>query len=250
MRTELVYQNDMNLFTLTAKIISYIVKEDSKAVMILDQTIFYPQGGGQPSDVGTIKSQSGLFKVKMAKMNPETGQVEHEGVIDQGIFAVDEEVSLDVDGAARLLHSRLHSAGHLLDHAIQSLSIPLKGTKGYHFPAGPYVEYIPTGDIDLTSTGLDLLKKNIETRSHEMIAEKRPITVVTSKLEDLETTVRETLPEKARNAEFVRLVHFEGAPIPGPCGGTHVTNTSEIGNFVIKKVSFKANALRIAYKCE
>lgn len=248
-RTQLVYQSEMYLFNLTARVLAFKAAGD-KGTLVLDRTVFYPQGGGQPADNGTIRSLKGdaSMKVTMVKMNPDNGQVVHEGDLT-GAFAVDEEVELQVDERLRSLHSRIHSAGHLMDHAIQLLGLPLKGSKGNHFPTGSFVEYSVTGELDTSPNGLQALRKKLEEKAQQMIKEKRAITVESVSPEKLDPGILETLPEKARMAEIVRLIHFENTPIPGPCGGTHVKSTEEIGNFAIKKISYKNDIFRVSYSC-
>jgi alanyl-tRNA synthetase len=60
--TKLVYLDDMGLLQLSAKVMA-IQQEDGKLFVVLDQTIFYPQGGGQPFDMGAIKSPTAEFHV-------------------------------------------------------------------------------------------------------------------------------------------------------------------------------------------
>lgn len=53
--------------------------EDSVFIVVLDRTIFHPQGGGQPSDVGTIRGAAAEFRVVNVAANKETGVIEHRG---------------------------------------------------------------------------------------------------------------------------------------------------------------------------
>lgn len=229
--------------------------EEGKLRVVLDQTIFYPQGGGQPTDVGCIRSVSGdkTLNVTFARLLPQTGEIEHEGSLAgaQEGFAVGEQVLLQVDKDRRLLNARLHSAGHLLDGALQLLNVPLIGTKGYHFPDGPYVEYIPQGDqIDLTELLSKESQSRIELKAKQMIAEERPITVYKIKPSECAPELYAALPEKARQSEEVRLIRFEGVPLDGPCGGTHLANTREIGKFGIRKMGQKKGVVKISYFIE
>lgn len=262
-KTQLLYQGDTYLFNLTAKVLALKPSVDGgKVVMILDRTIFYPQGGGQPSDVGTIKSAAQderetmpttFMSVSMVRSTPE-GIVEHEGVIEgeASLFGEGAQVHLTVDDKLRLLHSRIHSAGHLLDHSAERMQLPLVVSKGYHFPAGPYVEYgIRTGatdrPIDTSPTGLQNLRQRWEEAAKQMIQERL---VISTSIEEPSQLAPETLAEltpKVREAGQVRLIYFEGCHLPRPCGGTHVANTEEIGSFTIRKISFKSSILRVCY---
>jgi len=61
--TNLVYLSDFKLLQAPAQLID-LLEENGRTVLILDQTIFYPQGGGQPYDQGTIENEGGIFKVE------------------------------------------------------------------------------------------------------------------------------------------------------------------------------------------
>jgi Ser-tRNA(Ala) deacylase AlaX len=245
MKTELVYYGDTYLFRLSARVIEYR-RSENRGTVILDKTIFYPQGGGQPTDTGVIRSANATMKVIMVKQNVYEGQVEHSGIMD-GDFSIGDKVDLEIDEAARLLHARIHSGGHLLSHAIEMLGIPLVSTSSYHFPSGPYVEYRATEVIDSSSSGLESIRKRIEEQAKLIIAENRPISVSTLTLEEMEGGAASRLSKKARQSELVRMINFEGTSAARPCGGTHVKGTGELDPFFIKKVSLKGNIIRIGY---
>ena len=245
MRTELVYYGDTYLFRLSARVIEYR-RSENKGTVILDRTIFYPQGGGQPTDTGVIRSANATMKVTMVKQNVYEGHVEHSGTMDCD-FSVGDEVDLEIDKVARLLHARVHSGGHLLSHAIEMLGIPLVSTSSYHFPSGPYVEYRATGEIDTGPAGLEGIKRRVEEQAKLIIAEDRPISVSTLILDDMEGDAASKLSKKARQSELVRMIDFEGTSAPRPCGGTHVKSTGELDPFFIKKISLKGSTIRIGY---
>ena len=107
--------------------------------VITDRTIFHPQGGGQPWDTGLLCGPNGVFVVNEVRKDGE--QVVHIGSFKEGAFSAGDLVSMEVNEVSRVLHARLHSAGHLLDCAVKSLHLPLIPGKGYHFPNSPFVEY-------------------------------------------------------------------------------------------------------------
>ncbi len=207
--------------------------EKGKAV-ILDQTIFYPQGGGQPTDTGYIRSGSGVFKVTFVMLDPD-GVVWHFGEFETGAFTAGEEVALEIDRDKRKIHARIHSAGHLMDCAIEAMGINLNLNKGFHFVEGPYIE----GDGTVEDT--EKFKAELEQKLNELVAsglsmQKQVLT---------ETEARErgiTAPP----GKDVRLLNFDGYK-PCGCGGTHVTNSKDIGQIVIRKVSSKQGKTKIAY---
>jgi Ser-tRNA(Ala) deacylase AlaX len=119
------------------------------------QTIFHPQGGGQPTDVGIIQSPTGNFTVTKVEMRKEDNVILHLGTFanaDTSGFTAGATVSLVVDEATRRLNARIHSAGHLLDAAMRNTGrTDLVPSKGYHFPSGPYVEYV--GSVEAVGDG-------------------------------------------------------------------------------------------------
>ena len=113
----------------------------------MEKTIFHPQGGGQPADEGHLKQGETLFKVEGLVIKEDV--ILHVGKFEpeDATFEVDSEVECLVDEAKRRLNARNHSAGHLLDIAMNQVGRDdLKPGKGYHFPTGAYVEYI--GAVD------------------------------------------------------------------------------------------------------
>jgi Ser-tRNA(Ala) deacylase AlaX len=138
--TELRYLTDPYLFEEEARIRDIQDQEQGQA-LILDRTIFHPQGGGQPADRGWIEGENGKFEVQDVGLN-EDGEVLHFGGFVDGGFQNDENVELKIDAERRKLHAQLHTAGHILDHAVEKAGIEgLQPGKGFHFPDGPYVEY-------------------------------------------------------------------------------------------------------------
>jgi len=233
MKTELLYLEDTYLFTTSATFLEVREHEKGTAV-ILDQTIFYPQGGGQPSDTGYIRGAQGVFRVDFVGLDAE-GMVWHIGEFEEGSFVSHESVVLEIDQGKRILHARIHSAGHLLDVALKSMGTSLVPAKGYHFPQGPYVEY--QGEVNDTES----LKNVLEQKINELIVQDIPV-----KKEVLAEEEAEARGLHAPIGKSVRVVSFQGDEGCG-CGGTHVTLSREIGTVTIRKISSKQGVTRIAY---
>ena len=113
---------------------------ENKFSIILNQTVFYPQGGGQPYDNGIIKNENAIFNVNEVRFIE--GQVHHIGTYSKETFKIGDTVDCLVEKERRQLNTRLHSAGHLIDMGLKELGRSWKPGKGYHFPNGPYVEYL------------------------------------------------------------------------------------------------------------
>ncbi len=211
------YYTDMTCYELTTTILS-IELRDGMTVVTLEDTIFHPQGGGQPADHGTIESATAIMQVTHVK-KLEDGAIEHSSTMIEGSFTVGEEVRCSIDQAARMLHSRLHSAGHLLDVALDQLGLNWEAGKGYHFSDGPYVEYrTPTiPDADLAA--------QIEATTANLIAQN--------------------IPTKIELQGTNRIIHLGGKAVP--CGGTHVQTLAVIGGIKIRNIKQKHGIVKIGY---
>ena len=132
--TVALYQTDTLLLTSNATVLAVEPLDGGQGwAVVLDQTIFHPQGGGQPADVGTLEGETGApFAVSMVKKGP-TGVVRHEGASATApAFAAGNRVRCAVSEPPRLLNARVHSAGHLIDVAMTNCGMasrrrPTKG---------------------------------------------------------------------------------------------------------------------------
>ncbi|PNY11438.1 alanyl-tRNA editing protein AlaX-L-like [Trifolium pratense] len=167
--TKLDYYDDMWKLHSTATLVSHFKGDDGRNVLILDRTIFYPQGGGQPADTGFIHITIDDFNIKFVvhDVRSKDGIVLHYGVFEglEGDFEDilqkgGKEVSLFVDEHRRTINSRLHSAGHLLDICLPKIGLGhLEPGKAYHFSDGPWVEYkgvIPQNEMQNKQKELEL----------------------------------------------------------------------------------------------
>ena len=235
--TKLLYLEDFTLLTYEAKVMSAL-EEDGRSVVLLDQTIFYPQGGGQPYDKGVIEGPSGKFLVEEVRFAD--GVVKHIGKFESGSFQIGEIVKCLVDEARRALHSRIHSAGHVVDMAVTTLKLDWIPGKGYHFPEGPYVEY--AGSLD----GLDKekLKTDIENLCNKFVEENRETKLLFMDKEKMKE-VCHFVPDYIPEGKPARVVMYGDFGVP--CGGTHVSGLSEIGSMTIRKIKTEGDNIRVAY---
>jgi len=257
--TKRIYLTDTYLFNSTAKIIALTKNNTSTSsreenespqqtaiAVILNATIFHPQGGGQPADTGLISSLDNkvVFIVKDVRaLQPDV--IFHLGEFEKGAelsFKDGQDVNLCIDSNKRLLHARLHSAGHLVDSAMNLVGYGhFKPSKGYHFPQAPYVEYEGIINIEDRQTAQTNLNKALK----ELIASQIEITVH-------QITFSETVkllgsaPEHLNPNQMVRIVSIKGSK-PCPCGGTHVKNVSELGQVEVTKIKVKKGNTQINY---
>ncbi len=207
----------MTDYTLTTQIRSVEIRED-QVIVTLEDTIFHPQGGGQPADTGTIISDTGAAQITHVKRR-EDGVIEHVGTILKGTLQAGDRADCAINQTNRELYSRLHSAGHVIDVVLEQLNLQWEPGKGYHFPDGPYVEYRTTDIPDAE------LSKRLETALAELIAQ------------DIPTNVNIDGPK--------RIVTLAGKAIP--CGGTHVLRLKELGSIQIRHIKHKPGTVKIGY---
>jgi len=233
--TKLNYLDDTYLFESSAHFLEFRENEKGKAV-ILDETIFYPQGGGQPADGGKISFGENIFIVKDVRLD-ETGVVWHFGEFTSGLFNKEDKLTLKIDEERRKLNARLHSAGHLLDCAVTKLGVKnLRPTKGFHFPDGPYVEY--DGMLENPIALVPVLQKIVD----ELVLADLPI-----EKRNLAFEEAQALGIIAPAGKSARVVNFVGFSFCG-CGGTHVKGSAEIGKIAIRKIKSSQGKTRVAYK--
>lgn len=229
---------DMQQLEHVARITS-VYTENDKTVVELDETIFYPQGGGQPFDTGKIESETSQFLVEEVRFVD--GIVKHIGNFISGKLVVSEEVHLHVDAERRKLHMRLHSAAHVVDMAIHKLGLEWIPGKGYHFPDGPYVEY--DGKLD-DNEDRDILIKKIEDIGNAYIGEGLNTSIQFMPKSEMHTVCHH-VPDYLPDGKPTRVVLYGSFGVP--CGGTHVSNLKDIGSLIIRKVSTKKGVIRVSY---
>lgn len=221
--TKLLYMDDMCCLRAEARVIDVINAEDQSTV-ILDQTVFYPQGGGQPSDKGTIQHDNAIFNVQNVAMHD--GTVHHKGEFVQGApFAPGDMVNLSVDANLRMLHNRNHTAGHLIDYALELLGHHVVASKAYHFPQGPYVEYQGT----MEQPEREQLQIKLEPVLDDLVKQALPVSI------------------KCIDNDCKKRAMCVANYAPILCGGTHVVDTSEVGHITIRKIKNEKGNLRVSY---
>lgn len=226
MQTKLIYMQHMQQYICDAKILE-IESSGEKTFIILDQTVFYPQGGGQPYDVGDITIDSSRFVVQEVRYTD--GVVKHIGYFEFGSMEVGQVVKCSVDIERRKTNTRLHSIGHILDMALKKLELDWEPIKGYHFPEGPYVEY-RSEDVALDLT---LLQEKIEAVCNEIVSN------------GASTRIEFTGDISDMTSKPMRIVYYGDFGIP--CGGTHVSNLKDVGAIRIRKVKYDKGVIRVSY---
>lgn len=235
------YLEDTELFSSEA-----IVTEMDEGVGIavpsitLDETIFYPQGGGQPTDIGTISSGESVFAVD--RVSYRDGEIYHSGTVRSGSFRQGDIVTLQIDGERRMRNAKLHTGGHLVMTAVDRL-LRMPAVKGYHFPDGPYVEFMGVIDPDRREAVLASLQSELDS----LVAEDSAVSAEFTTPEDLR---RDNIyvPAEIPAGKPTRVVVTSG--YRSPCGGTHVKLLGELTGLTIRGIKSKSGHTRISYLIE
>ncbi len=239
MERSLKYMKEQFLYLDRATVVEIVDIEEADSIVILDSTIFYPKGGGQPADVGIIFNDNATFKVHDVRI--QDGLVKHFGHFMERKFVTGDSVEVKIEQDIRLLHSRIHTAGHLIDEAVLMLGYShLVPTKGYHYPEGPSVEYM--GNIE---GDINLLSVNLEKKINELVKTNFIVKSFFANKEEL-VTYCHNIPEDLVEDKPIRVVIVFGDK-GIPCGGTHVERLGEIGTVTIRKITAKKGIIKISY---
>jgi len=181
-------------------------------------------------------------------------QFEGETIIHKGIymkegkeFKVGDTVTLKINGEQRAKTAKLHSAGHLLDMCYHLLGYTHPETKGYHFPAGAYVEF--TGKLDAKER--DKVKPELEKKINDVIKETAESDVLKAQVFNYEeaSKILGEMPSYLKPGNQIRIVKICSLDEGGPCGGTHVRHIKEIGAVKVEKVkNAGSKVFRIHYQ--
>lgn len=221
---ELVYLNN-----------SY-VKELSSRVLLAsgnrvypEKVIFYPGGGGQPADTGEA-----IFKG--ASLQASGGKDENGVYLELSGQPAEGEVLQRINWSRRYMIMRLHSALHLIDAVIRARY----GSQGM-ITGGQIFEDHIRADLDFPGLNRDVLKGIEEATNQEVRAARRINVKYLPREEALKVEgIARTRPgmELLKRLDVVRVIEIEGLDQQMD-GGTHVANTSEIGQVMITKLENK-----------
>ena len=238
--TELLFMNDFGVESCDATVVSIQNTEDGCVDIETDKTCFYPRGGGQDWDTGTIESTNAMFEVDEVRLD-EHGIVHHIGVFRKDIISKGDQVNCKVSQERRDINTRLHSAGHVIDMAIDSIGLDWVATKGQHYPHLCAVEYSGTWNADKAEE----TRVSIESGANEIIQSDKTNSIVFMPVEEMHAVVRH-VPENIPRNKPARVVMY-GEDFGIPCGGTNVGNLNQIGVVVVSKIKMKKDVIRVNY---
>lgn len=225
--TELLYYVDMFQTETKATVIAH-KNVDGHNYLILDKTLFFPEGGGQPSDTGTIDDQP-VISLKF-----KDGQVWHEV---KEFIEVGAQVDLKIDCDHRYRYMKIHSAGHLLHEVLLEINPTLKPLKGYH---GNEAYLIYEGQMAASDTS------KIEELFQKRVEENLPILCDYTDLGSLAKDAR-SIPKNIPLHKPLRRLKIGNYPSMAD-GGIQVKTTKEIGGIKIIKIENQDNQSTIYYQ--
>jgi len=241
--TLLLYYEDAYVREFTAKALA--VQETAKQYgIVLDQTAFYPLGGGQPSDMGTLKGANGIAAIKDVRV--ENGIVIHSGNM-KGSIAEGETVMGSIDWDRRYALMRNHTLAHLMAEAVRRAT-------------GLFAEVVGSG-LDVDKARLDIASRSslgpflaeIQRVANSVIKENRPVEIKTlqrNEAEEYVTRFRENLKTLPPQVQNVRIIEVKGWHACA-CGGTHVKNTGEIGEAeILRRMSKGKGVERLEFRAK
>jgi alanyl-tRNA synthetase len=222
-----IYETDVYKKSHKTRVLERI-EEDGKKILVLEETIFFPEGGGQPCDLGSI-SGIDLIDVK------EEGQTVYHQV---QAFPESDEVTCQLDWDRRLDHMQQHCGEHILSGIIYKLYGGVN--KGFHMGKD-----MVTIDIDLQEMTEDMLDR-IERESNQVIYRNAPIT--TEIVHSQEEAEQFPLRKKMTVSSDIRIVQVEDADCVACCG-THPSLAGEVGLIKIYKAEKNKGMTRLYLKC-
>lgn len=207
--------------------IVHIVEKDDSFHVELNQTAFYPEGGGQPSDEGYIDD------VKVSYVYEDNAKIYH--VLDR-LPSTLEEVKCTINWEKRFDHMQQHLGQHILSAAFEKLHDA--NTIGFHLSSNTV-----TIDIDKVLTSDDI--KKVEYFTNQIVFNDLLVKILYPSKEDLETLPLRKAPSVSDNIRIVKIDDLDYSP----CCGTHPNRSGEVGLIKIRKYEKYKSGLRIDFVC-
>ena len=230
--TEKVFYSDTYLQTLNAKVTAV-----DGAWVEFDQTLFYPEGGGQPGDTGSIQLTAQASDVQYQVLDTRKGEASTSicHLIDNAdhTLQVGDLISMTLDWDRRYRHMRMHTCLHLLGALVPA---PVTG--------GAVGADKSRLDFDIGDLQLD--KDTLTAGLNALIQEAKAISLETiddAALDANPELVRTMSVQPPRGSGSIRMVRIETVDFQ-PCGGTHIRNTAEIGPVRVSKIENKGKRNR------
>lgn len=203
--------------------------------LVLDQSVFYPLGGGQPGDQGILGRAGGQKFAIADTRKGKDGAIVHVPEAGAVLPAPGERVTLVLDWERRYAHMRMHTCLHLLGAVLP-----------YGVTGGSITAQRSRLDFDMEET---IDKEKVNRELNALIEADHPVATTWITDEELAAQpelIRTMSVKPPQDAGRVRLLEIPGVDLQ-PCGGTHVKRTGEIGPVKLGKVEKKGRHNRRVY---
>ena len=226
--TERLYYQDSHLIEFEARVVDVTERVSGWTAVVLDRTAFYPTGGGQPSDTGTLNGA----RVVECIDDGDSGVLH---VVQGAAPALDAVVAGRVDWSRRLDHMQQHTGQHILSQALVKLfDAPTKSFR--------VLDQSCEIDVELADPTTEIIERAVEL-ANNVIWEDRVITIHNVSAE--EAAAMPLRKESAREGEL-RLIGIEDFDLT-PCGGTHAYRTGEVGMIAMRSWGHAKGLTRIEF---
>ena len=231
--TEAAYADDAYLSTLEAR----LLRIDGERGLVFDRTNFYASGGGQPGDTGFVETADGRqIAIADTRYGEDRAAIVMVAAEGEALPALGETLVLHLDWVRRYKLMRMHTACHLL-----TVACP------YPVTGAAVGEDESRVDFDIPEAAAD--KAEITARLMDLVAANHPVFtrwITNAELDANPDLVKSKNVKPPRGGGRIRLVCIgdEGAVDTQPCGGTHVQETSEVGEIHIGKIEKKGKENR------
>jgi misacylated tRNA(Ala) deacylase len=228
--TEWLFQQDAYLRRCSA-----CVLEASPDGVVLDRTVFYPLGGGQPGDTGALESTDGRSWAVIDTRKGDAGRILHRLADGAAPPMPGERVDAVVDWERRHRHMRMHTGLHLLGSVLR-----FGVTGGQVASDRSRLDFDTQEEIDATRVNEALAA---------LVEADRPVScrwITDEELDAQPDLVRTLSVQPPRGAGRIRLLDIDGVDLQ-PCGGTHVRSTGEVGRLVVTRVENKGRRNKRVY---
>ena len=226
--TERLYYSDSHLIEFEARVVDVTDRVSGWTAVVLNRTAFYPTGGGQPSDTGTLNGS----RVVECIDDGEQGVLH---VVQGAAPARDAIVKGRVDWPRRLDHIQQHTGQHILSQAFVTL---------FNAPTRSFrvLDSSCEIDVELSNPTTEIIERAVEL-ANNVIWEDRSITILNVTADEAaELPLRK---DPAREGEL-RLIEIEGFDLT-PCGGTHAVRTGEVGMIAVRSWERAKGLTRIEF---
>lgn len=227
-RTERLYYSDSHLVEFEASVIDVSERVSGWTAITLDRTAFYPTGGGQPSDTGTI---DGLRVVEC--IDHEDEGVSH--VIQGRAPQVGSMVKGRIDWSRRLDHMQQHTGQHILSASFVNLfKAPTRSFR--------VLEEVCEIDVELANPATEIIERAVEL-ANNIIWEDRAVSINNVTAEQASEMPLRKEPARVGELRVIAIEDFDLTP----CGGTHAVRTGEVGMIAVRSWERAKGLTRIEF---